>query len=98
RSFLASLVEGKTTTCAADGRDRYRRFLARCDVGNSDLGEQLVRAGWALADPEYGPGLVEARLEGRGIWSGSFDDPAVWRRTHGAETMDFWTWLIGGLG
>jgi endonuclease YncB( thermonuclease family) len=98
RSFLASLVEGKTTTCAADGRDRYRRVLAHCRVANADLGEQLVRAGWALADLEYGLGLAEARLAGRGIWSGRFDDPAEWRRNHGAEAMDFWTWLMGLLG
>lgn len=98
RSFLASLVAGETTTCAADGRDRYRRILARCDVQRLDLGEQLVRAGWAVADLEYGLALAEARLKGHGIWSGRFDDPAEWRRVHAAGTGDFWSWLMGLLG
>ena len=98
RSFLADLVKGETTSCAADGRDRYRRVLARCEVAKSDLGEQIVRAGWAVADLEYGLALAEARLNSRGIWSGKFDDPADWRRNHGAETFDFWAWLMELLG
>ena len=98
QSFLTSLIKGKTTTCAADGRDRYRRVLAHCEVGKADIGEQLVRAGWAVADLEYGLALAEARLNGRGIWSGRFENPADWRRNHGAETSDFWAWLTGLLG
>jgi endonuclease YncB( thermonuclease family) len=98
RSFLAGLVGGETTTCAADGRDRYGRILARCKVARADLGEQLVRAGWAPADLEYGLALAEARLKGRGIWSGRFEDPAEWRRVHAAGTDDFWSWLMGLLG
>jgi endonuclease YncB( thermonuclease family) len=98
RSFLAGLVKGETTSCAADGRDRYRRVLARCAVARSDLGEQMVHAGWAVAELEYGLALADARLNRRGIWSGTFDDPADWRRTHGTDTFDFWTWLTGLLG
>jgi endonuclease YncB( thermonuclease family) len=98
QSFLTGLVRGKTTICAADGRDRYRRVLAHCEVAKSDLGEQLVRAGWAVADLEYGLALAEARLNGRGIWSGRFDDPSDWRRDHGSETTDFWAWLMAMLG
>ena len=98
RTFLADLVKSRETSCAADGRDRYRRVLARCTVANADLGEQIVRAGWAVADLEYGLALADARLNSRGIWSGTVDDPADWRRNHGTETFDFWTWLMGLLG
>jgi endonuclease YncB( thermonuclease family) len=98
RSFLAALTKGETTSCAADGRDRYRRVLARCAVANADIGAQIVRAGWAVAELEYGLALAEARLNGRGIWAGTFDDPAEWRRNHGAETFDFWAWLTGLVG
>ncbi len=98
RSFLAKLSDAGTTICAADGRDRYRRVLAHCSTNGADLGEQLVRAGWAVAELEYGLALAEARLNRRGIWSGHFDDPAEWRRTHGAETFDLWAWLLGLLG
>lgn len=97
-AFLRELTKGGTTTCAADGRDRYRRVLARCSVLGADLGEQIVRAGWAVAELEYGVALAEARLNGRGIWAGRFDDPAAWRRDHGQDTFDFWAWLWGLLG
>lgn len=98
RSFLAKLSKGEITTCAAAGRDRYRRVLAHCAIEQADLGEQIVRAGWGTAELEYGLALADARLSGRGIWSGRFDDPAAWRRDHGAETFDFWSWLMGLLG
>lgn len=98
RAFLDRLSDEGTTRCAADGRDRYRRVLARCSTSGADLGEQIVRAGWAVADLEYGLALAEARLNGRGIWAGRFDDPADWRRHHDAETFDIWTWLQGVLG
>jgi len=98
RSFLDRLIEKTTTTCAAEGHDRYRRVLARCRAAGGDLGEQLVRAGWAVAELEYGLALAEARLNGRGIWAGRFDDPADWRRSHGADDGDFWSWLLGLFG
>ncbi len=98
RTFLDRLSESGTTVCVADGRDRYRRVLAHCSTNDADLGEQMVRAGWAVADLEYGLALAEARLNGRGIWAGRFDDPAEWRRDHGAGTFDFWTWLLGLFG
>ena len=98
RSALADLLDGATTTCAGDGRDRYSRVLAHCRTAGGDVGERIVRAGWAVADLEYGAALAEARLDGRGIWAGRFDDPADWRRRHGAASVDPWAWLMGLFG
>ena len=98
RTFLSQLTANGSTDCAADGHDRYRRLLARCSTGSVDLGNRIVRAGWAVAELEYGVSLAEARLNGRGIWSGRFDDPAEWRRNHGADSFDFWSWLMGLFG
>ena len=98
RTFLSQLTANGSTDCAADGHDRYRRVLARCSTGSVDLGDRIVRAGWAVAELEYGVALAEARLNGRGIWSGRFDDPAEWRRNHGADSFDFWSWLMGLFG
>ncbi len=96
--FLAAAVAGRTTTCRSDGRDRYGRVLARCTAGAGDLGEAVVRAGWATADLEYALALADARLNRRGIWAGRFDDPADWRRAHSGEGDDFWAWLASVLG
>jgi endonuclease YncB( thermonuclease family) len=97
RAFLAKALDGEAIDCTRDGRDRYGRVLAKCRAGTGDLGDAIVRAGWAVADLEYGLALVEARTNDRGIWSGKFDDPAEWRRSHGADNFDFWAWLIGLL-
>lgn len=93
RSFLARALRGDITTCHHEGRDRYGRTLARCATAAGDLGDAIVRAGWAVADLEYGLALAEARLNGRGIWASRFDDPAVWRQNHGADGFDLWAWL-----
>jgi endonuclease YncB( thermonuclease family) len=98
RSFLAGLLKATETSCASDGRDQYRRVLARCRVNDRDLGDAIVRAGWATADIEYALALAEARLQGRGIWSGDFDDPADWRRRHGDSGPGIWEWLRGLFG
>jgi endonuclease YncB( thermonuclease family) len=98
RRFVDQLTDEGTATCAADGRDRYRRVLARCKIASGDIGEQVVRAGWAVAELEYGIALAEARLNGRGIWAGRFDDPAKWRADRGADNFDLWAWLTGWLG
>jgi endonuclease YncB( thermonuclease family) len=97
-AYLGTLVDHATITCVTSGRDLYRRVLARCTAGGNDLGEQMVRAGWAVAELDYALPLADARLHARGIWSGQFDDPAQWRRSHGAETFDLWAWLMGVFG
>jgi len=69
--------------------------LARCRVGDTDLGDAIVSAGWAVADLEYALPLAEARINRRGIWSGEFVDPADWRRQKADPEFDFWGWLLG---
>jgi endonuclease YncB( thermonuclease family) len=98
RAFLAEAVAGTTTRCRSDGRDRYGRTLAKCAVGGDDLGEAMVRGGWAVADLEYSLALADARLKQRGIWAGRFDDPAAWRQRHGGEAFDLWAWLLSWFG
>lgn len=95
RDFVAGLLNDGETKCASEGRDQYRRVLARCSIGARDLGDTIVRAGWAVAELEYAIPLAEARLERRGIWSSEFDDPAVWRRNRGEPGANLWTWLLG---
>ncbi|MEO6012786.1 MAG: thermonuclease family protein [Devosia sp.] len=95
RAFVAKAVEGGDVSCSREGRDRYGRVLARCRVGDTDLGTRIVAAGWAVADLEYALPLAEARIERAGIWSGSFTDPADWRRQKNDAEFDFLGWLLG---
>ncbi|BBK38289.1 hypothetical protein STAQ_33670 [Allostella sp. ATCC 35155] len=47
-------------------------WVARCQSGETDIGRELVRRGWARARPHYGDGYeieeAEARSTGRGMW------------------------------
>jgi endonuclease YncB( thermonuclease family) len=48
-----------------------------------DLAEALVRAGHALGyarNNRYAAAEREAREARRGLWAGSFESPAAWRR------------------
>lgn len=82
RAALARLAEGRNLACRIHGRDRYRRMLGRCSAGGEDVGESLVRSGLALAylARDYAAAEEEARRLRRGLWAGSFQPPAEWRR------------------
>lgn len=71
--FLADLIGERPVTCTPDGRDRYRRVLARCTVDGTDIGRTLVRAGWALAytkySTEYSADEEAARQAWAGLWA-----------------------------
>lgn len=72
-------------SCQPEDRDRWGRVVAACRSGGADLGGTMVRDGLALSTGRYGEAQAEARLAGRGIWSGPFVAPAQWRRLTGGE-------------
>jgi endonuclease YncB( thermonuclease family) len=82
RAKLAALVTGATTTCRIVGHDRYRRDLGRCDVAGRDIGATLVSEGLAVAYGAYAREEGEARDARRGLWAGTFERPADWRKAH----------------
>ena len=81
-ALLRQLVSRGTVTCASSAKDRYGRTLARCSAGDvADVGEALVRAGYAIDFMKggYGAAEAEARAAKRGIWRGEFEQPRDWR-------------------
>lgn len=82
---LQDRIGRKTVACVRRGVDRYGRIVARCAVAGVDVGDWMVRNGWAVAYRRYSGAYVEAEDEARnaarGIWNGSFDMPWDWRRT-----------------
>lgn len=57
--------------------------LARCSVGEVDLGRQLVEEGWALTvgtETEYLQSEQEAKRNQSGIWRDEFSPPDTWRQ------------------
>jgi endonuclease YncB( thermonuclease family) len=91
---LDAFIARRPVNCSPISLDRYGRTVATCTVGNSDLGQWLVRNGLALDWPDYSNGKYgamqrEAEQAGRGIWKGSYVEPWLYRvciRTGGRPT------------
>ena len=80
---LADMIGRSIVSCQPKGRDRYKRTIAVCFKGETNLNAWMVAQGWAVAFRKYGLDYIdeedEARLARRGIWAGSFDMPWDWR-------------------
>jgi endonuclease YncB( thermonuclease family) len=83
-AFLRKLIGDRPVTFYSfgDGGDRdVRRLRGRCFVGETDLGAEMVRNGWALsAHSAMTPYEVIARENKRGVWRGTFVVPERWRK------------------
>jgi endonuclease YncB( thermonuclease family) len=89
RAALWNLVAGLDVVCEpvpnadkgveADGA----AVVANCSAGGASLNQNMVQAGWAIADrriSEQYAGIEEAAKEaGSGLWSGQFDLPWTWQ-------------------
>lgn len=85
RNALVGLIGDQQVRCEPETRDRYGRTVAVCLARDLDLGREMVRLGWARTylrySDRYLPQEIDARAAGRGLWGGSWDPPAEWRRT-----------------
>lgn len=82
---LIGLIGQRPVHCEGSQRDRYGRPLVRCTVGGMDLGQGMVRLGWAVAEygTDYRGEEEQARSTRAGAWSGSFQRPREWRASRG---------------
>jgi endonuclease YncB( thermonuclease family) len=88
RDELRRLLRQGAVSCQRITRDRFGRFVAVCNAGGRDIGEAMVRNGWATAykgrgfSSRYITAETEARAARRGMWAGSFETPRQWRAGH----------------
>ena len=84
RSQLRRMIGTQPVRCEASGSDRYRRVVATCWIGSTNLNSEMVRQGWAMAYRRFGTQFVqqedEAKRNRRGIWGSTFQPPWEWRR------------------
>jgi endonuclease YncB( thermonuclease family) len=86
KTKLTLLMKGGDVNCQERDKDRGR-IVAVCSAKNvPDLGEALVRQGYAvsyggLTNP-YHDTETEAKDAKRGIWRGTFEQPSDWRKAH----------------
>ncbi|NQU57524.1 MAG: thermonuclease family protein [Rhodospirillales bacterium] len=89
RQMLDTLTKNIKVKCKEAGSDADGTTVATCFAGPFDINEQMIAAGWAFALMDEVPAyaraenFAKARLEG--IWRGTFDMPAQWRKEHGAQ-------------
>lgn len=84
RDQLVGLIGSRVVRCVVRDRDPYGRAVSRCQAGSTDLGEAMVRAGWAVDYVQFSRGAyasveAEARRARRGLWAGRFETPSTWR-------------------
>lgn len=81
---LSDVIERKQVRCEHKGTDRYKRVIAVCWLGDTDLNEQMVREGHALTYRKYSFDYVNAEKKAKsqrlGMWQGQFVPPWDWRR------------------
>ena len=80
---LESLAGGRRIECNQVGTDQYQRALARCRVGDIDINRTLVALGYAVAfrrsSLDYASAEESAKVNRRGLWSGTFEMPSEYR-------------------
>jgi endonuclease YncB( thermonuclease family) len=81
---LSDKIGRGTVSCEPRDKDRYGRIVAVCRIGSVDLNSWLVAQGLAIAYRRYSHDYISleaaARKAKRGVWAGSFIEPAAWRK------------------
>lgn len=89
---LSDLISNQVVRCEEKDIDRYRRIVAECYAGDTNLNAWLVENGWALAYREYTSVYVSyedsARSNSVGMWQGEFQAPWDYRRANRAPRAD----------
>ena len=81
---LVQKIGNKSLKCTLLGKDRYKRYLAKCFKGNINLNRWMVRNGYAIAYRKYSKRYIPdenfAKEEKLGLWGGTFTKPEKWRK------------------
>jgi endonuclease YncB( thermonuclease family) len=81
--FLKKLVGDRTVTFLAskDQEPNAKRLRGGCMIGETSLGIEMVRNGWAIAHHSGNAAWeIIARENKRGLWRGKFIEPERWRK------------------
>lgn len=86
---LSQLVTGKSVRCVPVSTDQHQRTLARCTVGTLDINRAMVASGFAVAYRHYSSDYISAqetaKVNKRGIWAGTFENPSDYRHEGAAR-------------
>lgn len=81
---LITKISESEIRCISTTKDRYKRYIATCFKGKTNLNQWMVRNGFAIAYRRYSKKYVSdeefAKEKKLGIWQGKFMDPEKWRK------------------
>ena len=70
--------------CISSSKDRYKRHIATCFKGQTNLNQWMVKNGYAIAyrryNKKYIPDEDFAKENKLGLWKGKFMKPEKWRK------------------
>ena len=81
---LINKISGSEIKCISTSKDRYKRYIATCFKGKTNLNQWMVRNGFAIAYRRYSKKYVLdedfAKENKLGLWQGKFMAPEKWRK------------------
>ena len=81
---LITKISESEIRCISTTKDRYKRYIATCFKGKTNLNQWMVRNGFAIAyrrySKKYVPDEVFAKENKLGLWQGKFMEPEKWRK------------------
>ena len=81
---LVQKIAQHKVKCTLLGKDRYKRYIAKCFKGKLNLNKWMVKKGQAVAYTRYSKKYVNDEKHAKdnklGIWKGTFLKPEKWRK------------------
>ena len=81
---LTNKIDNSKIKCVSTSKDRYKRYLATCYKGKTNLNKWMVRKGYAVAYKKYSKAYIIdeefAKKNKLGMWVGDFTTPEKWRK------------------
>ena len=81
---LITKINTSEIKCISSSKDRYKRYIATCFKGKTNLNQWMVRNGFAIAyrrySKKYVPDEVFAKENKLGLWQGKFMEAEKWRK------------------
>jgi endonuclease YncB( thermonuclease family) len=88
KKYTQNLIKNKQVDCYYFTTDMYKRYLAKCFIGELEINKELIRSGMAIiysynqASEEMIELEQQAKTAKIGIWQGIFQNPKDYRRFH----------------
>ena len=84
KAKLKAKINGSKIKCIFTSKDRYKRYIATCFKGETNLNQWMVRNGYAIAYRKYSKKYIPdedfAKENKLGLWQGKFMNPEKWRK------------------